>query len=124
MSVVIYAGYDEESEKDNEDEKMLAPAGLKPIRLTFLFPGTPAPRTINLTGLTEDELLALRKVIDAAFDAALPTCQMLDQQAKEAQENGDDAFARLYRQVPDIVVREGVLPELPPVLSKRSDEVR
>lgn len=80
------------------------------IRLSFHFGGR-SGTNLNLTTLTALELKALKEVVDRAFEAALPICESLDAEAQEAFDQGDDTRVRLYRPVPQVIVRERVQPE-------------
>lgn len=60
----------------------------------------------DLTGLTEDELVALKQIFDTAFEWALPVVQQRDKDAADAFERGDDSQIRVYRQVPQLVFRK------------------
>lgn len=57
----------------------------------------------NLTGL---EIHAFQEIMEHAFRRAMPFCEAYDTEAEEARKEGDDSFARLYRPVPRVVVRE------------------
>lgn len=84
-------------EDDNEE--------IKKIRL---FHPIQNSRPINwvLTALTEEELLKLKELFDAAFEWALPIVRLRDKEAADAFEAGDDSHARVYRQVPQLVFRK------------------
>ena len=62
--------------------------------------------SINLTRMTAPELKSMQEVINLAFEKAIPAAVEIDEQARLAQEDGDDANPRLYRQVPVIHRRE------------------
>jgi hypothetical protein len=63
---------------------------------------------ITLTKLTSDELAAFKELCDIAFANAQPIVALRDQTAQEALDNeGDDSFQRLYRDVPKLTIREG-----------------
>lgn len=64
-----------------------------------------APIKYNITALTLDELMKLREFFNLLFDLAEPTVRERDRIAHEALEAGDDSFARVYRQVPQFIVR-------------------
>lgn len=64
------------------------------------------PIRYNLTALTEEELRMTRKFFDLLFDLAEPVVRERDRVAQDAFDAGDDSFARIYRQVPQYVVRD------------------
>lgn len=66
---------------------------------------------MNLTRMTEPELLAIKQLLDQAFELALPVVRQRDEEANEAFNEGDDSFERVYRQVPKLVYREGAVKE-------------
>lgn len=75
-----------------------------------VFLGFTSPRdgvNINLSKLTHDELTALKEVTDMAFANAQQVVLQRDANAKEALQNGDDSYVRIYRRVPEIIIREG-----------------
>ena len=77
-------------------------------RLYFPRPGT-KPVSINLTALTTDELHKFREFLNIAFDLAEPVVAQRDRIAQDAFNEGDDSFARSYRQIPQLVIREGAV---------------
>lgn len=84
------------------------------------------PIGMNLTNLTIEELDALRSIINLAFDLAEPVVKDRDKVAQDAKDAGDDSYARVYRQIPEFVVRtgkvlaygEGVLDRLAGILER------
>lgn len=61
---------------------------------------------IPLSSLTKEELLAMREFFDAAFTAALPVCESLDEFAQQEMDQGAVMLApRLFRSAPVLVVR-------------------
>jgi hypothetical protein len=97
-----------QDEKDEEmrayaEENQVGPTVQLQLALTWLR----RPISLNLTSLTEPELDAMRTIINLAFDLALPVVRDRDKVAKDAQKAGDDSFARVYRQIPVLVIREG-----------------
>ncbi len=70
----------------------------------------------NLTTLTTEELDAVKKLFDMAFDLARPICEERDKEAQHAFENGDNSFARIYRQSPLFVDRSRPIGEHSPSL--------
>lgn len=80
---------------------------------------------LNLTSLTREELDAVGAMLATAFELAAPICEMRDQRAIEREEAGDDDDSgeylwRLYRQVPEVLVRNGEVYEHDPELQLRS----
>lgn len=72
---------------------------------------TPSKRQtikLKLTGMSTDELDAVRKVLNIAIDEAQAATREMDRIARLAWENGDDSYSRLYRQVPEVFVRPRV----------------
>lgn len=65
--------------------------------------------TIDLTRLTHPELIAFRKSVLIATEIAEPLVLAADDEARKAQANGDDSDDRVYRGLPTMVVRAGVL---------------
>lgn len=78
------------------------------IRIKF---GSKAGRAmfLNLSMFSQLELEQFAATINLAIDLARPVCELRDRSAEEAYENGNDAVARVYRQVPRFVVRKGPL---------------
>lgn len=62
--------------------------------------------TLSLTHCTEQELEAVKDIIDSAFEWARPIVQLRDKEAQDAWNKGDDSFARNYRPVPQLVYRK------------------
>lgn len=62
---------------------------------------------MNLTSLTHRELQALKEFMNIAVANAQDIVIRRDEAAQEALENGDDSFVRIYRRIPEIVIREG-----------------
>lgn len=90
-----------------EDDPIEFPeAGLDLVRLVLFRNNRRAKFLLNLTSYTAAELDALRKIIEVAFDAAKPICEELDRRAKQAWEEGNDTHARIYRSVPEVVIRQ------------------
>jgi hypothetical protein len=95
--IILYHGADEDRYVDDvraEDE----------VRLMIRSAGRAMRMT--LSAMTEKELETLREIFNIAIETALPICREMDQLAQEAFDAGDDAYARLYRPVPTIYVRE------------------
>lgn len=62
---------------------------------------------LNLTALTELELLAYKKLVDTTIDWALPIVRERDANAAAAFEQGDDRYPRSYRPLPQLIFRKG-----------------
>lgn len=60
---------------------------------------------LDLTEFTLEELEAVEQFYMAAFSDARDICELRDRLAQEAFDNGDDAYFRIYRQVPQLVER-------------------
>jgi hypothetical protein len=96
MQVIVFEGDDTgQTEADGGDI----------VTLRFRTPGSNRQYQIPLSGLTEGELDAFKKVIDIAIEKARPRCIQLDNHAKEQLENGNDTLARLYRALPKVFER-------------------
>lgn len=89
--VILFATPNEEL--DSEDIVLHLASG----RLKF---------NMALTSLTEQELAALREIFTLAFDWAEPIVKKRDADAEYAFQHGDDSFTRVYRQVPNLVIRK------------------
>jgi hypothetical protein len=76
-------------------------------RIAIPIPRLRKPLNLNLTALTEAELLAVKEFFDLAFSLALPVVRDRDRIAKEAWDAGDDSYPRVYRALPEFVVRGG-----------------
>lgn len=81
------------------------------------------PVYLNLTALTEAELRAFRDVMNFAFDLAEPVARDRDEVANRAKEAGDDSYARVYRAVPQFIVRAGKVIPYGEGVQDRSDDV-
>lgn len=62
---------------------------------------------IRLTLLTEAELIALKGVIDMAFEMARDTCRERDAVAEAALEQGNTSYTRCFRPRPTLWQRAG-----------------
>lgn len=89
------------------------------IRLFHPIPNRPS-MDWNLTAMTEQELLLFKELIDLAFEWALPVVRNRDKEAADAFAEGDDSHARVYRQVPQLVIRKRPESEYREGVSKRS----
>jgi len=63
--------------------------------------------TLELTKLTALELDYVEAVFARVIAAARPIVKERDQIAEDAKHAGDDSYARVYRQVPVLIIREG-----------------
>lgn len=79
--------------------------------------------SMNLTRMTEEELLATKKLLDRAFELALPVVQRRDKEANDALDQGDDTYPRVYRAVPQLVYREGAVTEYRESLHGRLEDL-
>lgn len=78
---------------------------------------------MNLTALTRDELAAVGAIMATAIETAKDVCDMRDRVALEREEAGDeggDYIWRLYRRVPEILIRNGAVYKYDPELQLRS----
>jgi hypothetical protein len=98
MVLMEYRNGEDEDESTNETEPT--------IRLYLPQPGRKAV-SYDLTALTEPELDAMEKFFALLFKKARPVVQQRDKVANDALERGDDSFARVYRDAPQFIVREG-----------------
>jgi hypothetical protein len=69
------------------------------------------PVKLNMTALTEEELKLTRHFFNELFDLVEPIVRYRDKVANDAFAEGDDSYARIYRQVPQFIVRSGSLRE-------------
>lgn len=98
------------------------PTNGKPKVILAINRGAGKPLAIDLSQLTEQELVAFRETVLIATEVAQPICAALDQRAQEAMQNGDDTDPRTYRQVPVVFVRPRSLAEYDRrVLDRRED---
>lgn len=115
FQMVLFVGHDPdwlEWKEEEGDGVKHYPEDLPPVRIQMREAGKKFPTTISLTGMTRPELDAFKEFMDLAFAAAQPVCERLDELALEAfTENGDDSFARIYRTIPTVLVRERVQQE-------------
>lgn len=90
---------DDSTDPDDLDDQPIWEEGPN----TFVKFTPPHGRTgtrFSLTTLTEEELDAFGDFIQRSIEIARPIVQNRDRIAKEAMENGDDTFIRVYRAVP------------------------
>lgn len=67
------------------------------------------PVALNFTAMTHEEFVAFRKLFDLICELAEPVILERDRIAQDAFDKGDDSFNRSYRQIPQLVIREGAL---------------
>jgi hypothetical protein len=63
--------------------------------------------SMNFSALTLAELEAIREFFNLLFDLATPVVKARDKVAQDAFDAGDDSYARIYRQVPQLIIRKG-----------------
>lgn len=110
-SVVMFypPGWTEaETEEEQEELKKIKVETGPTVRL-IINRSNARPVQMNLTSLTADELNMTREFYNLLFDLAEPIVQERDRVAQDAYDNGDDGFARIYREVPQVVVRTGTI---------------
>lgn len=113
--VVIY-------EHDGEGLTYQDGSTLHEVVLSIRTGGRQKPMSVNLSGMTREELEVLREIFDYAITKARPTCDALDAIAQEAFDAyGDDTYVRLYRPVPQLFVRQRPQSQHDPRLSRRSE---
>jgi hypothetical protein len=100
---VLWADYALDEENNETDV-------VQDIKLLYPIPKRP-PVSWNLTACTEEELNSIKHLFDTAFALALPIVRERDKEAQDALDNGDDSHSRIYRQVPQLVYREGAVVE-------------
>lgn len=100
---ILFADYFSDEDGNETDN-------VSDLKLIYPIPNRP-PVSWNLTALTEDELMAVKHLFDTAFELALPIVRERDKEAQDALDNGDDSHSRVYRQVPQLVYREGSIGE-------------
>jgi hypothetical protein len=103
----------EEAQKSDEGEDVqptvITEAG-PTIRLSIIRPRRGKPMLLDLTAVTEKELDYIQEIINLACDTARPITRLRDQEAQDAAAIGDYSYTRLYRPIPQLVIRarEGV----------------
>lgn len=75
------------------------------VYLSITVPGRTRPLVWDFTGMTGDELDAVRKFFIHLFDLADPVVRERDRVAQDALRKGDDSYDRVYREVPTLVMR-------------------
>jgi hypothetical protein len=102
----------EEAEELDDDVKEYDPGDPgETIILTLPIKGRGRPLAWNLSSLTHAELVAIREYFDIAFELAEPVCIERDKAANEAFDSGDDSVTRIYRALPELIVRNGEVAE-------------
>lgn len=74
-----------------------------PDEPSLLLVPTPTLRGIDLTALTVEELMLLKRFFDTAIETALPICKALDDAAQHDFEHGLGINRRLYRPQPQLL---------------------
>lgn len=99
--------YEDSKQAVEEDEDVAEDIEIGTTYMLILPRPGGKPFKYNLTALTFEELDLTRQFFNLLFDLAEPIVKHRDKVAADAAEQGDDGFARYYRQVPQFVVREG-----------------
>lgn len=94
------------SENDEELGISLPSEAGNAVVLMIPVPGRSRPLAWDFTGMTGEELDATRQFFEYLFDLADPVVRERDRVAADAYTKGDDSFSRVYRQVPQFIVRE------------------
>lgn len=92
--------YDEE-----HDITMTSEPGTSYV-LSMQVPGRRRPFYWNFSAMTEVELKATREFFTHLFDLADPIVRERDKVAHDANDQGDDSYVRVYRDLPQFVIRE------------------
>jgi hypothetical protein len=95
---------DPELAESDEEREQIENGEIGPhYRLTFMS----AHRKIDyyLTSLTEEELDAVKGIMEFAFELARPVTRARDRMAQDAFTDGDDSFTRIYRPAAQFVIR-------------------
>lgn len=104
FDIILFVG-------EPEEERQVFNTDTPPVRIEMRSPGKRYPTVVSLTLMTCDELDTFMEFMNHAYNRARPICELLDQRAQEAFENGDDSHTRLYRPEPKFFNRE--LPKEP-----------
>lgn len=70
-------------------------------------PGRSRRLNWDLSSMTMDELEATRQFFNYCFDQAEPVVRERDKVANAAAEQGDDSYVRVYRPIPQFIIRQG-----------------
>ena len=81
--------------------------GILPIQSMILSASAIKNISVNLSRMTEEELVAMRQFFNDAIDSALPASRELQKNAEENNGKGNKYYPRLYRQVPVYSDRRG-----------------
>jgi hypothetical protein len=117
LEAVLYIG-----PTDNEFDQTDFPEEVDSVRLLLAKKGTKLKIGLPLTHMTEDEVEVFREFMNRALDLAQTKCRELDQKARQAFDQGDDTYARLYRPVPRLVVRSRIVTADGSGVPQRSDQ--
>lgn len=91
--------------RDNGSDEDIVKEFGPTYRLYLPRPGARA-MSFNITALTHEEFLALKEMFQYLFDISEPIILERDRIANAAFDKGDDSFARSYRQIPQLIIRE------------------
>lgn len=72
---------------------------------------TGQPVLWDISSMTLEELQLMREFFDLVFDTAEPIVRMRDEVAQDEFAAGNDSITRLYRKVPQLVVRKRPEPQ-------------
>lgn len=106
ISVVDPIGVLDKEDPDFEQKAAKSEKGDN-VLLFVTVPGRRNPLTWNISAMTSEELEAARKFFNHLFDLADPIVRERDKVAKDAYDKGDDSYTRSYRQLPQLVIRQG-----------------
>lgn len=104
IETVVMMYPDKPNERDPEEHAYAQNEPGYSIRLMFMRYGR--NMSLALTSLTLDELVAFEEAVKLAISLARPVVELRDKAANEAFDEGNDSFARLYRAIPKVTVRE------------------
>lgn len=75
--------------------------------LTLVSNGIKRTMSVSLSDMTPEELNEFQKFVNLVIDRARPVTELREIKAKEAFDEGDDSYYRLYRPLPRYVDRTG-----------------
>ena len=79
--------------------------------------------SINLSSFTVEELIYWKSFLDNAYEKALPACKARDRKARYAYRKGIHSYSRVYRQLPEYVVRRRLRSKYGEGIPLRLDDV-
>ena len=100
-----------EKGKQQEEEDVAEDKERGPTYLLVIPRPNARPVKLNITALTLEELELTRQFFNRLFDLAEPIVKHRDKVAEDAAAEGDDSYARIYRQVPQFIDRAGEISE-------------